>query len=312
MKLFDSHCHLQDPRVYHLAPQLIQTAQRSGVLRFAVNGITEKDWHLVKEMSEQHSSVVPCFGLHPWFVSERSPNWLNTLRDFFETTPSAAVGEIGLDKGSRGKEVNFTDQVQVFSQQLELAKELHRPASVHCVRAFGELLEIMQNAGPFPSGVILHSYLGSAEMVPGLAKLGAYFSFSGFLMSMKPQKAKRMLKSVPTERILLETDAPDALPRSNSGSVLWFEGSASDLQGPQNHGGNSTPNFGGSPNDPFQVSGDSSTVPKEALNHPANIRNVLSYVASLLEMPEEELAEVSYRNANRLFSYPGSKIPRED
>lgn len=50
--------------------------------------------------------------------------------------------------------------------------------------------------GPFPSGVMLHSYLGSAEMVPEFAKLGAYFSFSGFLMSMSEKKAKKMLKAV--------------------------------------------------------------------------------------------------------------------
>lgn len=50
--------------------------------------------------------------------------------------------------------------------------------------------------GPFPSGIILHSYLGSAEMVPEFAKLGAYFSFSGFLMYMSEKKAKKMLKVV--------------------------------------------------------------------------------------------------------------------
>lgn len=50
--------------------------------------------------------------------------------------------------------------------------------------------------GPFPAGVILHSYLGSAEMVPEFSKLGAYFSFSGFLMSLKANKAKKMLKMV--------------------------------------------------------------------------------------------------------------------
>lgn len=50
--------------------------------------------------------------------------------------------------------------------------------------------------GPFPAGLILHSYLGSAEMVPEFAKLGAYFSFSGFLMSMSEKKAKKMLRAV--------------------------------------------------------------------------------------------------------------------
>ncbi|XP_026406988.1 uncharacterized protein LOC113302298 isoform X1 [Papaver somniferum] len=258
MKLFDSHCHLQDPRIHHLAPQIIRTAMESGVSHFAVNGVSEKDWSLVKKMSEDYpSSVIPCFGLHRWYILERTPNWFNTLSDLFGSTPSATVGEIGLDKGSHGKQIDFNDQVQVFRQQLELSKELKKPASVHCVRAFGDLLEIMQSMGPFPAGVILHSYLGSAEMVPTLAKLGAYFSFSGYVMDLKPQKANKMLKSVPTERILLESDAPDALPKSS----LNF------LQG------------------------------------------VLRYVASMLEMPEEELAELSHRNALQLFSsYPGSKV----
>ncbi|VVA22381.1 PREDICTED: TatD [Prunus dulcis] len=293
MKLFDAHCHLQDPRIFDKAPHLITAAVDSGVVRFAVNGVSEKDWHLVKQISESYPCVIPCFGLHPWYVAERTPNWLNTLKQFFEATPSAAVGEIGLDKGSQGKKVDFTDQVNVFRQQLEIAKELKRPASIHCVRAFGDLLQIMKSLGPFPAGVILHSYLGSAEMVPEFAYLGAYFSFSGFLMSMKVHKAKRMLKMVPSERILLETDAPDALPKSELDSAHLVEGASlpEELQSIEISSA------------PFAGARDVSTFPKEALNHPENIHKVLIYVASLVEMTKEELAEVTYQNAVRLFSY---------
>ncbi|WCJ27720.1 TatD related DNase [Euphorbia peplus] len=294
MKLFDAHCHLQDPRIFDKAPQLISTALGSGVLRFAVNGVSEKDWDVVKEMAQKYPSVIPCFGLHPWFVAERTPNWLNTLKEFFETTPCAAVGEIGLDKGSHGKKIDFADQVEVFQQQLQLAKQLNRPVSVHCVRAFGDLLEIMKSIGPFPAGVILHSYLGSAEMVPELAKLGAYFSFSGFLMSMKVQKAKRMVKMVSSDRILLETDAPDALPNTNIDSLFLVDEIKSDPEISHSEGENSA--------------SDTSTLPKETLNHPANIHSVLEYVASLLDMTKEEVADMSYRNAVRIFSYEGSRV----
>ncbi|XP_077248265.1 tatD related DNase [Tasmannia lanceolata] len=306
LKLFDAHCHLQDPRIYDFAPQIIQTALNSGVLRFAVNGVSQKDWHLVKQMGEDYPSIIPCFGLHPWYVAERTPNWLKEMRGFFETTPHAAVGEVGLDKGSHGKEIDFLDQVQVFREQLELAKELERPVSVHCVRAFGDLIEIMQCTGPFPAGVILHSYVGSAEMVPILAKLGAYFSFSGHLMPMKSQKAKKMLQSVPTERILLESDAPDALPKASLSSLLRVQGDSCVPQELERQGGSLGSDVG--PDNASHTLEDTSTLIKETLNHPANIHSVLSYVASLLEMPEEELAEISYRNAMRLFSYPGSKV----
>lgn len=305
MKLFDAHCHLQDPRIFNLAPQLIRSTLDSGVVHFAVNGVSQKDWHLVKEMGDSYPCVVPCFGVHPWYVTERSPDWFTTLRQYFNSTPSAAVGEIGLDKGSRCREIDFNVQVEVFKQQLELARELRRPASVHCVRAFSDLLEVMKAMGPFPYGVILHSFLGSAEMVPEFAKLGSFFSFSGFLMSMKPQKAKKLLKAVPSDRILLETDAPDAVPRCNLNSLFLVEGDPSlppDLkalgENPQSRVTYASSN---------EVK-DELKLPKELLNHPANIHNVLTYVASMLEMTNEELAELSYANAIRLFSYEGSKV----
>ncbi|KAL3522206.1 hypothetical protein ACH5RR_015040 [Cinchona calisaya] len=308
MKLFDAHCHLQDPRIFNMAPQIIKMALDNGVVHFAVNGVAESDWHLVKEMSDSHPSVIPNFGIHPWFVAERTPNWLNTLKEFFEATPAASVGEIGLDKGSRGKQIDFSDQVEVFRQQLQLAKELKRPASIHCVRAFGDLLDILKSEGPFPSGVLLHSYLGSADMVPEFAKLGAYFSFSGFLMSMKVSKAKKMLKSVPLERILLETDAPDALPKSSDSDSLLLIGREDNVNNVISDTRDiSASKDSGSSDNLSQEKSNESALQGETLNHPANIHHVLSYVASLLDMSREELSEISYRNAIHLFSYEGSK-----
>ncbi|CAL5069514.1 unnamed protein product [Urochloa decumbens] len=293
VRLFDAHCHLQDPRVVAVAPALIRAATASGVARFAVNGTSEKDWHLVKQMADDHPAVVPCFGLHPWWVPERSPDWMDSLRRFFTETPEAAVGEIGLDKGSHGKTIDFGEQVEVFQRQLELAKELERPVSVHCVRAFGDLLEILKQSGPFPAGVLVHSYMGSAEMVSGLANIGCYFSLSGFLTGMKSTKAKQMPKSIPLDRILLETDAPDALPKLDDVSAPLVPVPSSDADTEKHHKDSES-----------QVT----TVSNESLNHPENIHTVLKFVASLLEMPEAELAELSYKNATKLFSYPGSKV----
>lgn len=304
MKLFDAHCHLQDPRILNKAPKLISTALDSGLLNFAVNGVSEKDWHLVKEMGDKYPSVIPCFGVHPWYVPHRSPNWFTTLKEFFETTPSAAVGEIGLDKGSKGREIDFNDQIEVFRQQLQLAKELKKPASVHCVRAFGDLLHIVKDIGPFPDGLLLHSYLGSAEMVPEFVKSGAYFSLSGYIMPMKVQKAKKMLKTIPLERILLESDAPDALPHLELSSLFLVDEDPSLPQEIFAHGRTAASNVSTS----SDTSRDASSLPKDMLNHPANIHNVLDYVANLLEISKEELAEISYKNSIRLFSYQGSKV----
>ncbi|KAH0944217.1 hypothetical protein HID58_003854 [Brassica napus] len=295
MKLFDAHCHLQDKRVIDKAPELISAALAVGVTNFAVNGTSEKDWDLVKEMGEMYPSVIPCFGIHPWFIADRSPHWLNTLRMLFETTPTAAVGEIGLDKSPLAAGIDYSDQLAVFRPQLELAKELNKPVAVHCIDAFDDLLEIMRymfiqrlkgkpimffvpyvaskfldinicrSVGPFPAGVILHSFNGTAEVVPKLAELGAYFSLSGWFTYIDEKIAKNTLKSIPSDRFLLETDSPDGLPKSDESS-------------------------------------------EPTLNEPANIVAVLEYVSNLSNIKKEDLAELTYGNTVRLFSYPGSKL----
>ncbi|XP_027111898.1 uncharacterized protein [Coffea arabica] len=288
MKLFDAHCHLQDPRIHKISPQIIKTALDAGVVHIAVNGVSEKDWQSVKEMSGGNLCIIPNVGLHPWFIPDRTPNWLNNLKEFLEWTPEAAVGEIGLDKAPWASHVDYADQLEVFSQQLQLAKELNRPASIHCVGAFDDMIEILKSLGPFPAGFLLHSYMGSAGLVPELANLGAYFSISGHLMPVEESKAKKILQAIPLERILLETDAPDALPKSlNSGCLPIVAKEASILQ---------------------DEGGDRSELAIDTLNHPANIHHVLNYVAFLLEMDKEELAQISYENARNIFSYEGSKI----
>ncbi|KAH7420322.1 hypothetical protein KP509_13G002000 [Ceratopteris richardii] len=126
-------------------------------------------------------------------------------------------------------------------------------------------------------------------MVHPLAKWGAYFSFSGFLTSMSEKKAKKMLKEVPLDRILIETDAPDALPRVDCSALMWVPGDACA---------------------PGEASDSNcmNNVPSQALNHPANIKSVLAYVSSMLGVEEKVVASAAYENAKKLFDYPGSKI----
>lgn len=294
LALFDVHCHLQDSRILHKAPELIRAARERGVQWIAVNGTSEEDWQTVRKMGEEHASVVPCYGLHPWYVNGRSKDWLSTLRSMLEGEPAAAVGEVGLCQSRRGKEVDADLQVKVLRQQLHLARELQRPVAVHCVRAFGPLIQLLEEMGHFPAGIILHSYLGNQEQVKQLAKFGAYFSFSGFATSVKRQKAQQVWRAVPSDRLLLETDCPDALPSLEPSSLVWVSG---DPDAPPQS----------------KCCEDEDAKPASepgagALNQPANVRALLIYLASLLEISEEDLAEKTFRNSESLFSYPGTKL----
>ena len=167
MRLFDAHNHLQDARFGGRQEELIADCTAVGLSKMVVNGTRESDWAAVAALAERHDCVLPSFGLHPWFVHERSPDWLAKLKQQLDAWPSA-VGEIGLDRWKSG--LGYNGQEEVFTVQLRLAAERDLPASIHCLKTWGRLQELLRD-GPLPKrGFLLHSYGGSVEMVEPLAR----------------------------------------------------------------------------------------------------------------------------------------------
>lgn len=209
MKLFDAHNHLQDPRFDPDRDAVCQEAEAVGIAAMVVNGATEADWPRVAALAERHAAVIPSFGLHPWWIAERSAGWRADLaRRLAEG--NCAIGEIGLDHAVADRDE--ADQEAVFLDQLRLSREAEAPVSIHCRRAWGRLLELLRPLGPHPAGMILHSYGGGAGLVPELAALQAYFSYSGSLTLPGNKRTPKALRATPPDRLLLETDAPDIPP----------------------------------------------------------------------------------------------------
>jgi TatD DNase family protein len=180
-----------------------------GVSRCVVNGTSPEDWPQVAQLAALYPElVIPSFGLHPWKTP--SPNWQQQLTSYLDTVPHACIGECGLDRWIKGYDIEL--QREVFTAQLDLASQRNLPLSIHCLKAWGLLIEILESR-PLPQrGFLLHSYSGSAELIPRLAELGAYFSFSGYFLHQRKQNVRDAFKSVPPDRLLIETDAPDMLP----------------------------------------------------------------------------------------------------
>jgi TatD DNase family protein len=102
----------------------------------------------------------------------------------------------------------LAEQLEVFHAQLAITAERNLPATIHCLDAFGSLLDALQK-GPTPArGFLLHAYSGPAEMINGFAKLGAYFSFNGAFLEPRKQRVREVFAAVPSDRLLVETDAP--------------------------------------------------------------------------------------------------------
>lgn len=217
MKLFDAHNHVQDDRLWPEIDRVMARARTAGVAAMGVKGCGETDWPRVAALAEKYEGVHPSFGLHPWFIAQRSPDWLAVLEKLLIKHPTAGVGEIGIDHAIENRD--DADQEAVFLAQLEIARNLERPVSIHCRRAWGRLIELLDDFGDLPRGMLIHCFGGSAEIATELVKRGGYISFSGSITRPNARKAGPAIRAVPDDRILIETDAPDILPTSAAGPL---------------------------------------------------------------------------------------------
>lgn len=217
----DAHNHLQDARFNGIRSRVIAEMLECGITRCVVNGTSPTDWKQVAQLAEQYPElIIPSFGLHPW--QKPTDGWLDELLHYLDTIPHACIGECGLDRWIKGYDLE--SQKEIFTAQLEIAAERNLPLSIHCLKAWGPLIEILESH-PLPErGFLLHSYGSSAELVPRLTKLGAHFSFSGYFLHPRKSKAIEAFQAVPSDRLLLETDAPDMLPPETAISHPLEEG----------------------------------------------------------------------------------------
>jgi len=205
----DAHNHLHDPRLGDAGPA-VDAMVAEGVGACVVNATREDDWAAVGRLATQHAVMVwPAYGVHPWQAHTVTKGWLERLRERLLADPRASVGEIGLDQWV--SEPSLQVQRDVFEAQLRLARELQRPATIHCLKAWGALFEVLEDYPP-PDTFLMHSFNGSLEVVQRLIPMGAYFSFSGYFLHQKKEKVVEVFCRLPRERVLLETDAPDMSP----------------------------------------------------------------------------------------------------
>nr|WP_320131536.1 TatD family hydrolase [uncultured Holophaga sp.] len=210
MDLWDSHCHLQDPRYGGDCEGVIARARSAGVKGMVCCGTREGDWEAVLTLAQLHRELIPCLGLHPWFVAEASPHWLEHLEEAARTHP-VGIGECGLDFALEPTDRPL--QEGVFRAQVRLAVALDRPLSIHCRKAWESLGRIAREEGLPERGAVIHAFSGSPEIARELQNLGFSLGFGCSLANPGSRRAARALQATREDRLLLETDSPDIPPR---------------------------------------------------------------------------------------------------
>lgn len=241
--LIDSHSHLQLDPLYDDVHNAVLRAQQATVKRIVVCGVCPgRDWDRLQSLRDQYPALVmPQYGLHPWHIANyrsslgaavESVELLTALnldlRRVLEANASIGVGECGLDKNIK-RTTSMEIQTNVLMLHANLASEYRRPLTLHCVGAWGKLLDCLRSAADKPPSIVLHSCNGmTVDMLPRYLDLGnVYFSFNARQLG---QRERVLLRSIPLHRLLIESDSPDQLPSflaelgltSNEPSLLPF------------------------------------------------------------------------------------------
>lgn len=200
MKFIDTHIHLQDFKT-RCATDIIVSGRTCGVEKFVCASIVQNDWEKITELFDKFpNKIIPAFGLHPWYIDKISSDWEISLEKMLEKYPGALVGETGLDR------LRFPEkepQNTIFRKHIEIAKKYRRPLLIHAVKCQDWLEEYWPI---LPEKFVFHSYNGRSELLKKIISRGGYVSFSASIL--KNRDKEKLLKAVPIERMLLETDGP--------------------------------------------------------------------------------------------------------
>ena len=207
--LTDMHLHLQDIPDPLMRKSILDLAQDLRTGQFICNGTRPEDWPLVEKLAEDDRRIVPFFGVHPWYADKLPGDWYETLQNFLKSNPASGVGEVGLDKA---RKVDLARQTEVFHRQLEIAGRLSRPLAIHCVQAWSDLVNILKRSLPAKTRFMVHSFMGSPQILKQLLELGGYISFSWKSLQRDTEESIALMRSVPLDRLLLETDFPYTEP----------------------------------------------------------------------------------------------------
>ena len=220
--IFDTHAHYDDEKFDNDRSSLISSLEDKGVVGVVSCGVDIETSKSNMELAHEYDFIYFAAGFHPENLEGASLDDLSIIREFAADEKCVAIGEIGLDYHwmSSSKEV----QKAFFEAQIELANKLKMPVIVHDREAHGDTLDILRATKP--KGV-LHCFSGSKEMAREIIKLGMYIGLNGVVTFPNARKSLEVVKEIPLERLVLETDCPYLAPtpvrgRRNDSSFIPY------------------------------------------------------------------------------------------
>ncbi|MEX5216568.1 MAG: TatD family hydrolase [Nitrospira sp.] len=213
--LFDTHTHLDDTRYDGDRDLMIARAHEAGVDRMVTIGCDLATSQAAVALAGRYPSVYASVGVHPHEVKQIGDGWYDHLRRLAEHEKVVAYGEIGLDYHYNHSSPE--DQRVRFREQVQLARELRLPIIIHTREAQQDTIRILQEERASDSGGVFHCFSGDAWLAKDALDLGFYVSFSGILTFQNAGMLRDIAKTIPVDRLLIETDCPYLTPVPHRG-----------------------------------------------------------------------------------------------
>ena len=213
--IFDTHAHYDDEAFDEDRDEVLTSLRKRGVGTVVNVGASMEGSRRSVSLSEQYEFVYSAVGVHPDEVGELREEDMEWMREQLQKPKVVAVGEIGLDYywDKEGHDL----QKKWFLRQLKLAKELKKPVIIHSREAAADTMELLKANYHGEMPMVMHCYSYSPEMAEEYLKMGYYIGIGGVVTFKNAKKLKEVVKMLPLDRILLETDCPYLAPEPNRG-----------------------------------------------------------------------------------------------
>jgi TatD DNase family protein len=214
--VIDTHCHLTDPRLLEQLDAVIERARAAGVTRIITIGTSVEDGRAAVALCQGRENLRCVVGIHPNYTQEATLGDVPGLREVQADPSVVALGEMGLDYFHR-----FADrdhQARMFEAQLALAAELGRPVVIHSREAIADTLAILRTAPGVRA--VFHCFTGTAAEAEQILAAGYWISFTGPVTYKKNDDLREVVRRVPMDRLMVETDAPYLSPEPKRGQKV--------------------------------------------------------------------------------------------
>lgn len=233
--MIDTHAHLQNLTDEELNI-VLENAKQNGVNKIICASSGVLDSFKATLLAENNKGIFATVGVHPQDACFLTDDAIQKLRDYAKNNKAVAIGEIGLDYHYEGYDKDV--QINAFLKQIDLAYDLGLPVVIHTRDASGDTMQIIrENLHKFKSGVCIHCYSMSQEILKEIIGYGFYISLGGTVTFKNAKNIQEIAKICPLDRIMLETDCPYMSPEPFRGktnepkNVMYVAQKIADLRG---------------------------------------------------------------------------------